>query len=219
MSGFPIPLPITSASMATIYALCDSREPDPIKRVRYVGQTVTELDNRLARHRWYARVGQPGHRSNWIRSVERDGGTVLIEAIKTNAEWNATEVEEIARHRAMGCDLTNATDGGGGALGYIHDEETRKKMRGHARLLGHVYGEETREKHRQRICSVETIEKMCSSACHGDKNVNAKLTWPQVAEIRTRCASGETGKALAVEFRVSRASVSRIVNGKRWVAA
>lgn len=46
---------------------------------------------------------------------------------------------------------------------------------------------------------------------------SVKMTDAFVEEIRHRVARGELQKALAREFGISRAQVSRIVNGKRWM--
>ena len=50
----------------------------------------------------------------------------------------------------------------------------------------------------------------------GQSNPNAKLTNAQVAEIRARLAAGETGRALAVEFGVTAASISRYKLGRAY---
>lgn len=56
------------------------------------------------------------------------------------------------------------------------------------------------------------------SATHysGERNPNAKLTQAQVEEISRRRASGETGRALSIEFTVSPATISRIYRGESW---
>lgn len=51
----------------------------------------------------------------------------------------------------------------------------------------------------------------------GERSGTAKLTWPQVREIRQRSANGEQGKTIASDFGVSRATVSLIINGRIWV--
>lgn|GEM_PF-6628924 len=112
----------------TIYVLCDSREADPVKRVRYVGRTVWPIARRLSAHRYSAQHGGRTRTACWIRSVEADGGQVLIEPIaQVPVVWSdAAEIDLIAKHRALGCRLTNHTDGGGGLL--HADAETRAKI-------------------------------------------------------------------------------------------
>ena len=52
---------------------------------------------------------------------------------------------------------------------------------------------------------------------NGSSHWSAKLSMKQVKEIRKR-SSKEEGKALAVEFGISRAVVSKIINNKAWKA-
>ena len=50
----------------------------------------------------------------------------------------------------------------------------------------------------------------------GQSNPMCKLTDEQVSQIKSRRSAGEAGRALALEFGVSPAQISRIVTGKRW---
>lgn len=52
----------------------------------------------------------------------------------------------------------------------------------------------------------------------GPANVNAKLTWEQVADLRQRYAAGENLSQLSRSFGMARASLRRIVRGEGWVA-
>jgi hypothetical protein len=51
---------------------------------------------------------------------------------------------------------------------------------------------------------------------HGETNGRAKLTEPDVAQIRARRANGERLKAIASDFNVSDVLVSLIARGKNW---
>lgn len=132
---------IPAGKTATIYALCDGRESDPVKRVRYIGQTVRTLAQRLRRHAADARRGEQTRRARWMRSVWATGGHVLIEAVIVvpSSAWGTAEQEQIATLRARGCDLTNLTDGGEGMPNPA--PETRAKLsaksRGNRRALGY----------------------------------------------------------------------------------
>lgn len=48
-------------------------------------------------------------------------------------------------------------------------------------------------------------------------SANAKLTWPQVNEIRRRAENGERHAALGRAFRVTRAQIGLIVARRQWV--
>lgn len=52
---------------------------------------------------------------------------------------------------------------------------------------------------------------------HGELNHMAKLTWPQVHEIRSRySAGGCTHKSLSIEYAVCEGTVQQIVEGRTW---
>jgi hypothetical protein len=55
------------------------------------------------------------------------------------------------------------------------------------------------------------------TANRGSRNPMAKLTEEMVSEIRRRRAAGVQQKTLAGDFSVSRATISMVVNGKRWM--
>ena len=50
----------------------------------------------------------------------------------------------------------------------------------------------------------------------GEDHHNAKLTARDVETIRTRCAAGETQRALSREYGVTFQHVSAVVNGNAW---
>lgn len=52
--------------------------------------------------------------------------------------------------------------------------------------------------------------------CAGERNGRARLTWPQVREMRTAHRSGVSRAALAREYGVTEAAVGQIVRGLRW---
>ncbi len=50
----------------------------------------------------------------------------------------------------------------------------------------------------------------------GSKNGSSKLTENDVFEIRRRLAQGELQKDVALDFRISRSTISNIATGRRW---
>ncbi len=50
----------------------------------------------------------------------------------------------------------------------------------------------------------------------GEKQMLAKLTYSNIVDIRTRLLAGESGRALAKEFGVDKATISEIKTGKLW---
>lgn len=50
----------------------------------------------------------------------------------------------------------------------------------------------------------------------GDRNGHARLTWPDVDEIRRACAEGATQASQAARFGVGKSQIQNIVSGKSW---
>lgn len=116
---------------ATIYGLCDPRL-DGLAAIRYIGVTTRDLAWRLRGHIADAtseRLRHRNHRTNWIRSLLRDGvRPQLIVLEKCDGDGFARECEVIAEYRAKGCNLTNSTDGGEGTPGLHPTPEHRAKL-------------------------------------------------------------------------------------------
>jgi hypothetical protein len=51
---------------------------------------------------------------------------------------------------------------------------------------------------------------------HGERNGHARLTEPQVVQMRERHALGATGRRLASDYGVSEGAVNMILTGARW---
>ena len=74
-----------------VYVLCDPRETDPVKRVRYVGVTKRGLDVRLAGH---LADKAKTHKCNWIMSLRALGLTPTIELVDSGfgeRPWDCNE--------------------------------------------------------------------------------------------------------------------------------
>ena len=85
------------------------------KNIRYIGVTRNPLSQRMASHRFDARIGKKNHRCNYLRKLWSDGRNVdVIEVASFDNVQNAYEAEVwwIKLHRAMGSDLVNQKDGG-----------------------------------------------------------------------------------------------------------
>jgi len=223
---------------ATIYVLCDSRVADPIARVRYVGQTRIALDRRLYRHWVTATAGAREHRAVWMRAVKAAGGDVLIAEVDRVPfyEADAAETTHVARFRALGCDLTNRTDGGRGKRGWDVSPETRRKMSEAAkrrpprspevcRKIGDwLKADPTHRLHmrtmhqgnRGRTRTPEQRERI-SQSVRGEKNGKKVMTWDTVVIIRARYAAGAVQSHLAREFKCSPATIHAVVHRLRWV--
>lgn len=111
-----------------IYGLVDPRTG----HLRYVGKTERALSVRLANHIHRAlRQKTNEHKRNWIRKMIAEGLRPQIVQL-----WETSDVDILSQaecfwikyFRQMGCNLTNATDGGEGSTGYRHSEEEKKRI-------------------------------------------------------------------------------------------
>lgn len=103
-----------------IYALVDPRDD----AIRYIGASVDPV-KRLESH---LRDKEGNRKCGWLSELKNLGLTPrLIEIeIASESEWEEAERWWIAECRAVGCDLTNHTDGGLGLINPTAD--TREKM-------------------------------------------------------------------------------------------
>lgn len=115
---------MSSNRPVTIYGLKSSADGV----IRYVGQTVTALEERLKNHLRHARKYKHRRVSCWINSVVAAGSSLEVIVLESNATWNDAERRHIANLRAKGHNLANGTDGGDGALGAPKSAEARAKI-------------------------------------------------------------------------------------------
>lgn len=123
-----------------LYCLVDGRVPDVIRYIGITNQPRARLSNHLSRS-----PHEGWHKSNWVRSVLRDGGSILMGLLAsglTHEAAQALEIKLIADLRAKGSALTNLTDGGDGVPGAKQSEETKAKKS--ASLKGRTFSEDHR---------------------------------------------------------------------------
>lgn len=122
-----------------VYALVDSREPD---KFRYIG--ITNAPRRRLGHHYSEALDSHTRKARWRAKVLRDGGLVQMKLLEVNLsqlDAKKREVELIALYRDT---LTNLTDGGDGAVGWVPTSETREKIAASRR--GKPMSDEVREK-------------------------------------------------------------------------
>jgi hypothetical protein len=135
-----------------IYGLCDKEAC-----VRYVGKTQQRVERRLLAHLTRARRGERGHKNNWIRQCLKDGYVPSVKILEmVDGDGCAQEIFHISKYRELGFDLTNATDGGEGTIGYVPSEETIEKLR--RSHLGKRPSDEAIEKQRRAIVGIKRSE-------------------------------------------------------------
>ncbi len=163
-------------SKVYIYGLVDPRT----EQIRYVGQTK-DIKRRLRNHLNDAKRGVKSHKHSWIRKLLVEKVKPKITVIEKCNSRNADEREEywIVYYRETEAGLTNQTDGGYGARGYVRTEEEKgeisKRMKGNKHGLGKKHTEEYKrkssERQKGRIFSEETKKKMRQAAKNRPKRV------------------------------------------------
>lgn len=158
-----------------IYALTEPNSHN----IRYIGKT-NNLTYRLRRHINESKKGRKLHKCNWIKGLLAKNdmfGYIILETNLTNSQANKREVEIIKELRDKGVNLTNQTDGGGGACGYKHSEEAIAKLK--------KYG----EKYKKSKEFKEKLLKYHNEKCAIDykkirdfKNKNPKLSNNKIAK-------------------------------------
>jgi len=107
--------------ISSIYVLKDPRNTS----IRYVGWSK----NPIARLRAHLNDSRKlrSHKDKWVNLLKRNGLVPIIEIIEQTTKPQEREIYWISRLRADGHKLTNATDGGEGALGLTVSAENRRK--------------------------------------------------------------------------------------------
>lgn len=96
--------------------------------IRYVGQTIQNIDDRLSEH--CRNIYRDDYRARWVRLLKRLGLKPLIQSVQQVSEISAdaAEIFWISHFFERGCKLTNSTEGGCGTRGRVYTPETRKKI-------------------------------------------------------------------------------------------
>ncbi len=116
------PLPIPGQSI--IYALLD---PDTFE-VRYVGQTIQKLQQRMYLHYSQSRRQRRTHTNCWIASLETRGLRPVITELSRvpHDEADAEEIRFISHFKDLGYNLTNHHEGG--QVNRIVSKQTGRKI-------------------------------------------------------------------------------------------
>lgn len=139
-----------------IYTLSHPKTRD----VRYVGWTSCGLKTRLSQHLRESKTSRKTHKLNWIRFLLKHGLVPRIDILEVVAKDTYEEKEIYWINHFGRNNLTNATDGGGGTVGYIHTPEQRAANS--ARTSGeshYCFGKHLPKKTRKRIGDANRGEK------------------------------------------------------------
>ena len=146
----------------------------PTSKKCYIGQTIA-FEKRMRQHiEAESVVGRAMRKhDDWQISI--------LHTVKTKAQANLVEIEEIRNYNSVSPNGYNLTHGGEGG---ICSEETKAKIS--ASMKGRHLSEETKSKLRGRVCSEETRAKL---RCRRfSEETRAKMS----AKLRCRRFSEET---------------------------
>lgn len=130
-----------------VYGLHSSRD----NSIRYIGQTVQRLSDRLKQHRSYAKKKQTGVHK-WMNREMQEGFEILIVSLVTDAIWNVTEVDLIAQYKQSGNRLLNHTMGGEGTVGFSHSGRKRPDLAERNRMnAGKPTGRQMSEENKAKL--------------------------------------------------------------------
>lgn len=195
------------ARFGVIYGLYDPRT----EKLRYIGQTVRPLKERLKYHLSKHNLAVSQTRcSKWLRSLMSFGLRPLVKVLEeaeSREHLDALEIDLIRQARGNGEELVNHADGGLSASGYSLGEDFRRAVS--ERMSGRKVSPETRAKlsaaNKGKKLSYETREKM-SLARKGKK-----LTQEHKAKL-SKARKGRPGRP---HTEARKAHMSSIMTGRR----
>lgn len=203
-----------------IYALIDPRND----KIRYIGKSQRSAHRRLRRHLAPCYLTGDTHKERWLRvllALNLEPRIEVLQTCETAEQLAAAERQHIARLRADGADLTNATDGGDGVGGWSHSDESKERIR--RALTGKPKSPQHRARTiaaiRGRRASLQT--RMLLSAMRAGKRPSAavvaahprKLTDEQVIEIRS-LRGLVSQRLLGERFGVSKTAIRYVQTGR-----
>lgn len=193
--------------ITALYVLKDPRNGE----VRYVGKTCVQPASRFKMHIWEGRTRKRTYKANWIYQLLTVGLKPQMEVVGflPEAEVDFGERTLIRCFLRSGIRLTNLTDGGEGAPGFIQSRETRLKRS--ISMHGITRSPETR----QKMTAAQKLRAQKETRC-GEANNFHKLTTAQVIAIRKAYADGARQVDLAQQFGVGQPHISDVVLRIAW---
>lgn len=179
-----------------IYGLHDPRTGE----LRYVGQTTTTPQQRLASHLVPSSLKKRAYLASWLKSLLKAGCLPEIRVLDTaqdQAELDALEVAYIAWGRLVGVRLVNQSEGGGGRFGYVPSPEERAKIsaaqKGKPRA---PWSPERREKQSRLMAG-----RCTNSPEHMARLQALRVGTKHTEETRKKCGAVNKGRKLTPEHR------------------
>jgi len=174
-------------SVCYIYALADPCTCE----IRYIGKTDDPY-GRLKAHFHKNKLSAHSRKNSWLKSLQARGvePVMLIFAQADVALWQQAEKYYIRLYRALGCRLTNMTDGGDGVPGCSPGPVTRAKLS--------AWGKGR----------TDTIEQCL-------RNAQANRGRPVPADVRAKIAATHRGMRPSEETRAKLSAARRAVAARK----
>jgi hypothetical protein len=187
--------------------------------IRYIGQTTkSSLKKRLFEHLAAAKRESDSSRCyRWIRKVLRQGHRIEINLLEDDCPWGTAEQRWIAQYRREHPGvLTNISEGGDGFTGK-RTEEDRARRR-HPKTEAHraaIRAAMQRPKSAEERANRSRAQ-TGNAKSRGAANRHAVLSENDVRAIKRRLAEGGGVSAIAREYGLQKAAVSKIKTGRNW---
>lgn len=171
-----------------IYALSDPHTDE----VRYIGKSSSGTRRaKVHMQESNLRIESNTYKTRWIKEVIRSGHLPKIEVIEVLSDdslLNEAEVFWICQFRAWGFKLTNLTDGGEGARGYVQSADSKAKraaaITGMRRTL--EQRAKMRDAHKGKVINKETRIKISNTLRGKKQSVETKIKRRQAIDAFLR---------------------------------
>jgi len=185
--------------------------------LRYIGQTVTTVKARLAKHVTPSQLRKHSYVARWLLGLVKQGQeptwSVLASA-EDQEELDRLEVELIAQAREEGVRLVNLSEGGGGRAGWVTPPEVREKLR--QSNLGKPHPKHTPEWKAQMSKTMKG--RNTNTAEHIERLRQAKVGIPRSEEVKAKISEAKKGISSHMKGKqhteATRAKISASREGK-----
>jgi hypothetical protein len=182
---------LAKRAFSYIYSLSD-----PISgSVRYIGQSVKPKE-RLSEHIRQARTVARYRCHRWIATILASDKRPIMEILEEVPidDVNEAECRWIDHFRALGADLTNHTNGGGGLRGY------KLSVEHIAKLVASNKGKKRSEEIRSRLREIQNSPEMKAHLSEKRKWNKSRTGQTQSDEEKLKRAAANRGKKRSPEF-------------------